>query len=126
MAQTPEGKLQEEVKKYLEGIGAITYKNQATKFSKAGYPDMMVWYRGFGFLLEFKVKGNYPSAIQKVWSHKLADAGVIDVVAYSLDDIKEVVELIDWVYDNPNVPIENMLMAFQDMADRLRYTGRVK
>lgn len=126
MAQTPEGKLQEEVKKYLEGIGAITYKNQATKFSKAGYPDMMVWYRGFGFLLEFKVKGNYPSAIQKVWSNKLADAGVIDVVAYSLDEVKEVVELIDWVYDNPNVPIENMLMGFHDMADRLRYTGKVK
>lgn len=126
MAQTPEGKFQEEVKKYLEGLGAITYKNQQGRFTKAGYPDMMVWYRGFGFLLEFKVKGNYPSAIQRAWSHKLADAGVMDVVAYSLDEVKEVVELIDWVYDNPNVPIENMLMGFQDMADKLRYNGRVK
>ena len=71
---TPESILQSKIKKYLEDRGAITYKNQQGRFSKAGYPDMMVRYRGFGFLLEFKVKGNYPSAIQRAWSHKLADA----------------------------------------------------
>jgi hypothetical protein len=121
MAQTPEGKLQEEVKKYLESKGAITYKNQATKFSKAGYPDMMVWYRGVGFLLEFKVKGNYPSVIQKAWSHKLAAAGVIDVIAYSLDQVEEVIKLIDIAHEDTDP-----LALLKLRANEERYEGKTK
>ena len=38
---TPESILQSKIKKYLEDRGAITYKNQQGRFTKAGYPDMM-------------------------------------------------------------------------------------
>jgi hypothetical protein len=118
---TPEASLKQSVVKYLDGIGAIYYNNIATKFSKAGYPDMMVWYRGIGFLLEFKVKGNYPSAIQKAWSHKLANAGVIDVIAYDLASVEEVIELIDTAYEDSE-PLELLKLK----ADEVRYNGRTK
>lgn len=123
---TPEAKLEQSIKKYIEKMDGEVFKQQATMFTRSGTPDLLIWYRGFAFFVETKVKGNYPSAIQKAMSHRLADKAIIDVVAYSLDDVKEVVELIDWVYDNPNVPIENMLTGFKDMADKLRYTGKVK
>lgn len=123
---TPEAKLEQSIKKYIEKMDGEVFKQQAGRFTRTGTPDLLIWYRGFAFFVETKVKGNYPSKIQKAMSHRLADKGIIDVVAYSLDEVKEVVELIDWVYDNPNVPIENMLMAFEDMADQLRYTGKVK
>ena len=60
---TPEGKLQEKVKKYVESRGGIVYKNQATMYSSAGFPDMTVIYKGVFLGLEHKVKGNYPSEI---------------------------------------------------------------
>ena len=43
---TPEGKLQDKVKKYVESRGGIVYKNQATMYSSAGFPDMTVIYKG--------------------------------------------------------------------------------
>lgn len=97
---TPESKLQSQVKKYVESRGGIVYKNQATMYSSAGFPDMTVIYRGVFIGLEHKVKGNYPSAIQKAWNHKLVGAGAFSIVDYSVDDVKEVMNKVDEFFTN--------------------------
>lgn len=92
---TPEGKLQEKVKKYVESRGGIVYKNQATMYSSAGFPDMTVIYKGVFLGLEHKVKGNYPSEIQKAWNKKINDAGGISIVDYSVEDVERAMHFID-------------------------------
>ena len=100
---TPESTLQSQVKKYVESRGGIVYKNQATLYSSAGFPDMTVIYRGVFIGLEHKVKGNYPSAIQKAWNHKLVDAGAFSIVDYSVDDVKEVMDKVDDFFNSISI-----------------------
>ena len=100
---TPESTLQSQVKKYVESRGGIVYKNQATLYSSAGFPDMTVIYRGVFIGLEHKVKGNYPSAIQKAWNHKLVNAGAFSIVDYSVDDVKEVMDKVDDFFNSISI-----------------------
>ena len=130
---TPESTLQSQVKKYVESRGGIVYKNQATLYSSAGFPDMTVIYRGVFIGLEHKVKGNYPSAIQKAWNHKLVNAGAFSIVDYSVDDVKEVMDKVDGFFTNvalkmrdPDYDYEPPLIEAINENGYGRYEGKTK
>ena len=88
-----ETKLQKSVQKYLESKGAYCFKVHGSAYMKAGIPDIIACYKGYFIGIECKVGKNKMSKLQEEHRDEIVRAGGIHILAYKLDDVKEVLEI---------------------------------
>lgn len=90
-----EGVLVSKIKKYLIKNGAYCENIWGGGFQAAGIPDIIACYKGVFLGIEVKLDYNKPSEIQKAKLKLINKAGGIGIVAYSVDDVKEVLKEVD-------------------------------
>lgn len=86
-----ENTLQRKIQKYLkENLpNAVVWKNHGNQYSVIGLPDIMCAYKGKLICIEVKIEGNKPTKLQEITLKKLSEAGAITGVAYSIEDVKQ-------------------------------------
>ena len=89
-----ETKLQREVQKYLRSLGCYEFKVHGSQYMRAGIPDIICCYKGLFIGIETKVGKNKMSELQKIHKEEILKAGGIHILAYNLDDVKKVLNLI--------------------------------
>lgn len=89
-----ETKLQRQVQKYLQDIGAYEFKVHGSVYMKAGIPDIIACYKGLFIGIETKVGKNKMSKLQEVHKDQIIKSKGIHILAYSLDDVKKVLETL--------------------------------
>lgn len=87
-----ETKLQRKVQKYLQEIGCYEFKVHGSLYMKAGIPDIICCYKGLFVGIETKVGRNKQSELQKIHERDILRAKGIYILAYSLEDVKNVLE----------------------------------
>lgn len=74
MAQTPEGKVKNKVKKILDKYGAYYFMPVQTGFGAATL-DILACYKGEFFAIETKAPGKKPTARQELTIERMEKAG---------------------------------------------------
>lgn len=83
------------IKRYLKDRGAYCEKIWGGGFQSAGIPDVIGCYKGRFIGIEAKVGNNKPSEIQKAKIKLINEAGGYAIVAWTLDEVKELLDKID-------------------------------
>jgi len=90
---TPEGKIKNEIMKYLKQIpDGYFFRVAQGKFSQSGISDILGVYRSKFVAIEAKVKGNSTTPLQQQFLRKVALAQGIAIVAYSVKDVSELIK----------------------------------
>ena len=90
-----ESQLVAKIKKYLKDKGAYVEKIWGGGFQSAGIPDLIVCYKGLFLGIEVKVGSNKPSELQIAKIKRINNSGGIGIVVWSLEEVKELIELLD-------------------------------
>lgn len=98
MAQ-PEGKLSRKIQKEMKKRGAWVFKVHGSEYQPAGIPDIIGVYRGQFIGVESKMPGNKPTDIQRFRMAQIDKAGGICVVAYTVDEALELLDIVDGMHD---------------------------
>lgn len=86
----PEKKVENEIKKYLDYIGAYHVKIHGSAFMPAGTPDILACVKGVFVGIEVKKpKGGRVSDLQKFKLAQIEKAGGIGIVANSVLSVQE-------------------------------------
>lgn len=86
----PEKQVENEIKHYLDNIGAYHIKTLGGSVP-AGTPDILACVNGVFVAIEVKKpKGGVVSALQKSKLKKIRKAGGVSMVAKSVEEVKEV------------------------------------
>lgn len=89
MGAGPEKKIENQIKRYLDSIGAWHIKTHGSMFSKSGTPDIIACINGHFVAIEVKKPGGVVSELQKYHIEQIEESGGIAFVAYSLDETKQ-------------------------------------
>jgi Holliday junction resolvase len=90
MSQGPEKRVENQIKGFLDKIGAYHRKTHGSLFSKAGTPDILACINGRFVAIEVKREsGGKVSALQKANIKMIQKAGGIAFVASSLKETKQ-------------------------------------
>lgn len=81
--------IENEIKGYLDSIGAYHIKTHGSMFSKAGTPDILACIDGCFVGIEVKQPGGVVSELQKAKIWMIKKAGGVAFVAYSLQEAQE-------------------------------------
>ncbi len=92
MAQTPEGKVKDAVKKYLKSTGAYYYMPVSNGMGRVGAPDFMVCWRGRFFGIETKAPGKRSNTTPNQ-DRELAEIVAAGGTAIVIDDVKQLHEV---------------------------------
>jgi len=94
MAQTPEGKVKDAIKKILNKNDIWYFMPAANGFGKVGVPDFICCWGGKFLAIEAKAKGKreYTTANQNIRIEEIRHA---DGWAIVVDDVKQLEEFID-------------------------------
>lgn len=84
-----EKQIENQIKQYLDSIGAWHIKTHGNMFSKAGTPDVVACVNGSFVAIEVKQPGGRVSALQAAHIELIKQAGGHAFVAYSLEETKE-------------------------------------
>lgn len=89
-----ESALQRKIQKYLKDNlpNAVVWKNHGNQYSVIGLPDIMCVYEGKIICIEVKISGNTTTKLQEITLKKLKEAGAITGIAYSIEDVKSILE----------------------------------
>lgn len=94
---TPESKLKQEIKDYLDSLGErcwhVAYHNMG--YGRAGVPDRIICYRGRFIGIEAKRASEKAKKHQKMQHDLIVAAGGLADVADCVDDVRAVIEQID-------------------------------
>ncbi|QKH47890.1 VRR-NUC domain-containing protein [Abiotrophia defectiva] len=86
----PEKKVENEIKKYLDHIGAYHIKIHGSAFMPAGTPDILACVKGVFVGIEVKKpKGGRVSDLQKLKIKQIEQAGGIGIVANDVLVVQE-------------------------------------
>lgn len=92
MARTPEGKVKEDVKKFLRSKGAWFCMPMGTGFGSSGVPDFLCCWRGIFIAIETKAPGRIKNTTP-LQDRQIADiccAGGRALVVDCVEQLKEV------------------------------------
>lgn len=92
-----EKKIENQIKKYLDSIGAWYIKIHGSAFTKVGIPDIIGCYKGLFFAIEVKDTGKKTSLAQDVHIDNILKAGGIAFRADNLEDVKKRIKEADKV-----------------------------
>lgn len=99
MANGPEKKVEDKIKKELKDRGAFVFKHFATGHNEKGLPDLHSVYEGYPVYIE--VKAPWPQGEVTVQQKKklklIADNGGIAIIT---SDVNFVVQVLDMLRDN--------------------------
>lgn len=85
----PEKKVENQIKRYLDGLGAYHVKIHGSAYMPAGTADLLACVKGRFVAIEVKKpKGGVVSELQKLKIKQVINAGGISFVARSVDDVK--------------------------------------
>lgn len=73
--KTPEGYEKDEIKKYLDRIGAWFLLPYMAGFGKSGVPDIVACLRGVFWAIEVKREGKGPTKLQEDRRRAIVEAG---------------------------------------------------
>lgn len=103
-----EKNIENKVKKYLKERGAYFVKVHGGFYGTLGTPDILVCYKGRFIGIEMKAPGEEPTKIQKQRIRQIREAGGIAFKADCLEDVKLIVESIEFVEKSIREIIEGM------------------
>lgn len=95
MSSGPEKHVENGIRKYLLSIGAWDVKIFANEMQGAGYPDLLVCYRGRFIALECKAPAGKVAKIQEATLNKIRRAGGVCAKPRSVQDVKDLIKAID-------------------------------
>lgn len=84
--------IENQIKRYLDSIGAWHIKTHGNMFSRAGTPDIIACFRGKFIAIEVKKPGGVVSELQKAHIKLIRMAGGIAFVATSVEETKRYLE----------------------------------
>lgn len=90
-----ESDLIRDILKYLRGLGCLAEKTHGGPHTRKGTADILACVRGRYVAIEAKVPGNRPTAAQEAFLADVRSAGGIGIVAYSVDDVRELYRHLD-------------------------------
>lgn len=89
----PEKKVENQIKRYLDKLGAYYLKVHGSAFQPAGTPDILACVNGRFVAIEVKrANGGVVSELQKAKLKHIKNSGGVAIVARSLDDVSTVLE----------------------------------
>jgi hypothetical protein len=97
MGVKPETPLQASIKRLIRKRGGYCNKNHGDMTTEPGIADITAGYRGFYLAIEAKYEDNTPSVHQGIHARNVIKANCISIVAWSVDDVKIVLDIIDEV-----------------------------
>lgn len=84
-----EKKVENQIKRYLDSLGAYHVKIHGSAYTPAGTADLLACVKGRFVAIEVKKpKGGVVSELQKLKIKQVINAGGISFVARSVDDVK--------------------------------------
>lgn len=87
------------VKDILKFLNDLPYckaiKIHGNQYTESGTPDIFACYRGQTMVFECKQKDEKPTKIQELRLKEWGEAGALNAVARSVDDIENVIQSID-------------------------------
>lgn len=90
MSQGPEKRIENQIKRYLDKIGAWHMKTHGTMFSKAGTPDIIACVNGRFIGIEVKrPDGGKVSELQKFHINAISEAGGVAFVSRSVEETQQ-------------------------------------
>lgn len=94
-AKQPEAKLKKRIKDFLESEGAlvVAIHGGGDPFQEVGISDLLACFKGRFIAVEVKQPGEKPSPMQSRFLRRVSDAGGIAIVAYSVQDVADVLLL---------------------------------
>lgn len=84
-----EKRIENQIKQYLDSIGAWHIKTHGNMFSKAGTPDILACVNGRFVAIEVKQPGARVSPLQMAHIKLINQAGGVAFVAYSVEETKK-------------------------------------
>lgn len=91
---TPEGELKQAIKKYLRLTGWFIFHVQQGMYSYHGIADMVAVRDGIHLWIETKIMPRKQSPAQIKFQYDIEQAGGIYILAYSIDDLIEKVQVL--------------------------------
>ena len=83
-----EKRIENQIKQYLDSLGAWHIKTHGNMFSKAGTPDIVACVKGRFIAIEVKRPKGVVSKLQKAQIQLIKKAGGIAFVAYDVKDVE--------------------------------------
>jgi Holliday junction resolvase len=89
----PEKKVENQIKSYLDLLGAYYLKVHGSMYQPAGTPDILACINGRFVAIEVKrPNGGVVSALQKSKLKKIEQVGGVSIVARSVEDVSEMLQ----------------------------------
>lgn len=95
MAKTEESKLEQEVEKFMLRRRIWQLARFQAQSNQNGIPDRLYLYKGLLLGLELKTDKGSPTTLQLIKLKEINNNGGIGVIIKSVDDVKELVNIID-------------------------------
>lgn len=90
-----EKSVENEIKDYIKSRGGLCYKiHGGDLYQETGIPDLLCCWGGLFFGIEVKDPGGKPSAIQLAQGARIKKAGGHFLIAKSLQDVKDYIEIV--------------------------------
>jgi len=93
MGNKKESKIQTEIINYLDTIGVYSVKTIAC--NRKGVSDILACYKGVFVAIEVKNQKGVISPLQKIELQKVRNAGGYAIVAYCLEDVRNLIKEIE-------------------------------
>ena len=95
MAQTPEKKVKDEVRKILDEMGAYYFFPATGGYGRSGVPDVVGCHRGVFFGIECKAGKGTTTALQDRELQRIRDVGGIALVVNenNIEEVKSTLEI---------------------------------
>ena len=128
MAQTPEGKVKDKIKKILKAKGIYYAMPHGAGYGNAGVPDFLCCVRGYFLAIEAKAKGGKPTALQVKNMDDIRNAGGVSLVVdedVNIRDWKEVIWAITTRVDptRDTTLVDNTPIDYLDFASPVSGLG---
>lgn len=94
MAVKKESTLQTKIQRRLKQLGVYCYKTHGGPMQRAGMPDLCCIIGGIACYIEVKRPGEQPTKLQWHRMAELREAGAMCFVAYDVDDLIPIEELM--------------------------------
>lgn len=75
----------------MEQHGCLVVKQHGTMYSKAGVSDLLCCIQGKFVAIEVKIHPNKPTKLQEKFFEEVRECGGVAIVAYSIDDVKNLI-----------------------------------
>ncbi|MCJ0572363.1 VRR-NUC domain-containing protein [Enterococcus cecorum] len=89
----PEKKIENQIKRYLDKLGAYYLKVHGSVFQPAGTPDILACVNGRFVAIEVKrANGGVVSELQKAKLKRIKNSGGVAIVARSVEDVSKMLK----------------------------------